>query len=99
MAAPPTGPKPILRLHLWIAGTVQGVMFRESLRREAEHRGVAGWTRNLPDGRVEAVLEGPSSAVDQLEAWCMHGPPEAWVTQVRTLEEPPQDETGFRVVR
>jgi acylphosphatase len=88
-----------LRLHLVIRGTVQGVMFRESLRREAERKGVAGWTRNLADGRVEAVLEGSEAAVQAVEEWCHRGPPDAVVQGVEARSEAPQHETGFRVLR
>lgn len=88
-----------VRLHLWVSGGVQGVMFRASLQREAERRGVAGWTRNLGDGRVEAVLEGPEAAVQAVEAWCRRGPPDATVSGVRAVAEPEQGEKGFRIVR
>ncbi len=53
---------------------MQGVGFRISLARVAGSRGVAGWVRNRPDGTVEAVLEGPSEAVDALVRWCEQGP-------------------------
>ncbi|HEV2310469.1 MAG TPA: acylphosphatase, partial [Acidimicrobiia bacterium] len=52
-----------VRRHLWISGRVQGVFFRDRCRQEALHRGVDGFARNLADGRVEAVLEGPPDAV------------------------------------
>ncbi len=55
-------------------GRVQGVGFRVSLARVAESRGVAGSVRNQSDGTVEAVLEGPSEAVDAVLRWCEHGP-------------------------
>ena len=48
----------MVRFRVLISGRVQGVFFRDSCRRVAEQHGVAGWVRNLPDGRVEAVFEG-----------------------------------------
>src|ERR1041385_5889444 len=65
----------VKRLHVWVSGTVQGVFFRESARAEAERRGVAGWVRNLPDGRVEAVFEGPAVEAEAMVDWCRRGPP------------------------
>lgn len=88
------------RLHLFIEGTVQGVTFRESTRREAERHGVRGWVRNLPDGRVEAVLEGPAPAVDAVAAWCHQGPRRARVRHVQAEEEPPTGAfASFKVER
>lgn len=69
-------------LHLKIAGRVQGVGYRESLRAEALRFGVTGWVRNRRDGSVEAVLQGPCDAVEGVIAWARRGPPDAYVTQV-----------------
>ena len=69
-------------LHLSIAGRVQGVGYRESLRAEALHLGVTGWVRNCHDGSVEAVLQGPRAAVEALVVWARRGPPAARVTQL-----------------
>lgn len=88
-----------VRLHVWIEGRVQGVWFRESTRAEAEARGVAGWVRNLADGRVEAVFEGEARAVGDLAAWCRRGPQAAQVRSVETRNEAARGEAGFRVVR
>ena len=68
--------------HLHIEGRVQGVWFRESMRREAERLGVTGWVRNLPDGSVEAVVQGSVEAVDALLDWSRTGPPMARVERI-----------------
>lgn len=68
--------------HVYISGIVQGVFFRDSTRRRALERGVVGWVRNLPDGRVEAYFEGNEEAVRSLVEWCHHGPPGAVVDDV-----------------
>ncbi len=77
-----------LRLHVFIQGSVQGVGFRYNLRRVALLNGVNGWVRNLPDGRVEAVLEGEGEAVRKVLAWCRRGPSSAKVDSVVFYEEP-----------
>ena len=89
----------VLRLRLQIRGRVQGVWFREATRIEAEKLGVGGWVRNLPDGSVEAVLEGDAAAVREMEAWCHHGPSSARVIEVLSNPEPPMAETAFRFLR
>ena len=76
---------------------VQGVWFRESCRREAAARGVAGWVSNRADGRVEAVFEGSEPAVAEMVAWCRMGPPRAEVTGIDVSEELPEGLVGFRV--
>ena len=70
--------------HLIIAGRVQGVWYRESMREAAEARNVTGWVRNLSDGSVEAVVQGEADRVEALIAWCHRGPPLARVTAVRS---------------
>lgn len=92
-----------VRVRLLISGQVQGVFFRESTRREAERLGVSGWVRNVPDGRVEAVLDGPAHAVNELVHWCRQGPPAAKVDRVERFDEPGPEpgppEAGFRILR
>lgn len=79
------------RVHLIISGFVQGVFFRASTRDTASRLGLKGWVRNMPDGNVEAVLEGPASKLQEAIAWCQKGPPGASVTHV---EETWMDSTG-----
>ena len=78
-----------------ISGQVQGVCFRDSYRRLALQHGVAGWVRNLPDGRVEAVLEGPADEVHRLVDWAQQGPSSATVTSVSVREERPEGLATF----
>jgi acylphosphatase len=80
-----------------ISGRVQGVGFRWSCRRMAEAEGLAGWCRNLPDGRVEACFEGDPAAVERALAWCRAGAPSAIVTSLDVTPERPQGEPGFRL--
>ena len=68
--------------HLKISGRVQGVAYRFNMAREARRRGVAGWVRNRSDGTVEAIVHGPTEAVDGLIEWTHRGPPNARVNDV-----------------
>lgn len=86
------------RKHVHIAGRVQGVFFRASAAREAERLGLGGWVRNLPDGRVEAVVEGDEAAVAAWLAWAHRGPPHARVDRLDAVDEEPRGEAKeFRV--
>ena len=76
-----------VRKRILISGRVQGVYFRDSLRTAAEEEGVSGWVRNLPDRRVEAVLEGDPQSVSQVIEWSRMGPPAARVEGVEVVEE------------
>lgn len=80
-----------------IHGRVQGVYFRDSLRRLAEEHGVSGWAKNAPDGTVEAVFEGEGDAVERLVSFAQTGPPEARVSDVDVHEEEPEGLSGFSV--
>ena len=85
------------RAHVFVSGKVQGVYFRATTRDTARERGVDGWVRNLDDGRVEAVFEGPEEAVERLVEFCHKGSPAARVDDVDVAYEEPQGEGGFRV--
>jgi acylphosphatase len=89
--------EPRIRRRVWVSGRVQGVAFRAYTRREARAAGVDGWVRNLADGRVEAVFEGPPGAVEALVAWCRSGPRHARVERVDVREEAPEGAAGFEV--
>jgi acylphosphatase len=86
-----------VRRRLLVGGRVQGVGYRISCARRAEQAGVAGFVRNLDDGRVEVVIEGEPAAVAEVEAWCRQGPRMALVTKVEAADEPPQGEQAFSV--
>jgi acylphosphatase len=86
-----------VRCHLWVSGSVQGVGFRLFAEREARRHGVAGFARNLADGRVEAVAEGPPGAVREFAAALGRGPGGALVRDVRQVWEPPEGLRGFRI--
>ncbi|MFB3888688.1 MAG: acylphosphatase [Candidatus Bathyarchaeia archaeon] len=70
------------RAHVFVEGMVQGVFFRARTMEKAISLGVAGWVRNLRDGRVEAVFEGEENAVKAMVDYCRHGPRGAVVTKV-----------------
>ncbi|HMK93990.1 MAG TPA: acylphosphatase [Candidatus Limnocylindrales bacterium] len=70
------------RAHVIVSGQVQGVFFRQSTREKSQMRGVTGWVRNLPDGRVEAVFEGEEEDVKALVDFCRKGPRGAVITNV-----------------
>jgi acylphosphatase len=78
-------------------GRVQGVFFRDSVRRAADAAGVAGWATNRFDGTVEAVFEGPADAVERLVDLCRAGPGHAHVTRLDVADEPPEGLSGFDV--
>jgi acylphosphatase len=81
-----------------VSGRVQGVGFRFFAETVAVREGVHGWVQNLPDGRVEAVVEGEASAVERFERALQHGPRGARVDNVRTEEEMPNGrDTGFSI--
>ncbi len=61
--------------------------------------GVSGWVRNLPDGSVEAVFEGPAGAVGRLVEWSHQGPRSAVVEDVRVRSERPEGISGFQIRR
>jgi acylphosphatase len=84
-------------VHVFVSGDVQGVMFRQAIADKATEQGVAGWVRNLPDGRLEAVLEGPRDEVYRVVGLCRAGPKGARVAGVQVDREPPKNEKTFKI--
>jgi acylphosphatase len=80
-----------------VRGHVQGVFYRDSCLREAESRHVTGWVRNLPDGTVEALFEGPEADVASLVEWALVGPRKAVVESSEVANADPAGQTGFEV--
>ena len=87
----------MVRYRVLVSGRVQGVFFRDSCRRLAVDSGVAGWVRNLPDGRVEAVFEGSADQVGRLVDWARRGPRLAVVEGVTVHAEPPEGLGTFEI--
>ena len=90
-------PPELVRHRVIVRGRVQGVFFRDSVRRRARTHGVAGWARNRSDGAVEAVLEGPEEAVERVLRFMETGPPSAEVTNVEVSDEEPEGLSGFQI--
>jgi acylphosphatase len=86
-----------VRRRVKVHGDVQGVFFRDTARRKAGSRGVAGWVRNCPDGTVEAVFEGDPEAVESMLAFCREGPRGAQVERAEVFEEEPEGLSGFSI--
>ena len=86
-----------VRSRVVVHGHVQGVFFRDTCRRKASERGVAGWVSNRGDGAVEAVFEGEPDAVRALVEWCGEGTRGAQVESVDEAREEPEGLSGFDV--
>jgi acylphosphatase len=85
----------VTRRRVVVHGFVQGVFFRDTVRRRALEAGVAGWVRNNPDGSVEAVFEGAPAAVERLVTLCHEGPRGARVDRVEAFDEEAEGLGGF----
>ena len=88
----------MIRRRLMVSGDVQGVFYRDTCRSRAESAGVGGSARNLPDGRVEVVLEGEEDAVNGVVEWCRRGTPQSRVQSVEVTEEEPVGARAFQIL-
>ena len=87
----------MIRRRVIVHGFVQGVFFRDTVRRRALSAGVSGWVRNNWDGSVEAVFEGDPLAVERLVAFCHQGPRGARVDRVEKEIEQPEGLDSFAI--
>jgi acylphosphatase len=81
------------RIVATVTGKVQGVYYRTYAQDEASKLGLHGWVRNLPNGAVQAAIEGEEAKVDQLLKWMHTGSPMSEVTGVEVVDEKPLNET------
>lgn len=85
--------------HIFISGFVQGIGFRQFIKKNAEEHGLAGWVRNLTDGRVEAVLKARKEDVEKMIMLCRKGPFLAEVENVEVRwEEREEKFEGFEII-
>lgn len=70
------------RVHLIVHGHVQGVFFRHNTKKTALSLGLNGYARNMADGTVEVVAEGPEDKIKELVEFCKKGPERAKVSKV-----------------
>ena len=87
----------MIRKRVVVHGRVQGVFFRDTARRMAESRGVAGWVRNREDGAVEAEFEGEPGAVEAMVRFAREGPRGAAVERLEVSDVAPEGSSGFSV--
>ena len=86
------------RVHMTVSGKVQGVFYRDFVRREAEKLGVAGYVKNLSDGTVEIVAQGDEDSLKKLAAACRKGPLMAFVENVEIKDFSGSDDfDGFDI--
>ena len=89
----------MIRVHIFISGRVQGVSFRYFAEEAANRLGITGWVKNLDDGRVEIVAEGPGDKIDDLIKLIKKGPSNAVVSRVQVGSEKPTGEFNSFEVR
>ena len=87
----------VTAVHIRIRGLVHGVSFRSSMAQLASDVGVRGWVRNLPDGTVEAFLEGDERRVKRVIDWARFGPPRARVDKIEVEPATPRNHRDFRI--
>ncbi|MGD0803686.1 MAG: acylphosphatase [Candidatus Bathyarchaeia archaeon] len=87
----------MISAHITVLGRVQGVGFRVNAKRRADHLGLNGWVKNLPDGSVEIIAEGPEVYIEEFIKWCRVGPSGAIVDKIDVERKPAKGElSGFQ---
>ena len=90
--------KDMKRVHIVVHGMVQGVFFRANTKEAADRLGLRGYAKNLPDGAVEIVAEGPKEKIDELAALCKKGPERARVDKAEVhIGEASGEFEGFEI--
>ena len=84
------------RVHVFVSGDVQGKGFSEAIYEKATEQNVVGWVKDLNDGRIEAVIEGPRDEVYRVVGLCRAGPTGARVDGVQVDREPPKNDKTFK---
>ena len=80
----------------WVSGRVQGVFYRGTTVGRARELGITGYARNLPDGRVEVLAQGPAAAVAEFIKWLWIGSVASKVAAVEVRDVPvTQPREGF----
>jgi len=86
------------RIHVFFSGHVQGVGYRRFVKRQATRLGLTGWVKNLPDGRVESIIEGYTKDIDIFIQKCNRGPSLSKVKNIMVTAEPFTGEfSGFKI--
>ncbi|NET38299.1 MAG: acylphosphatase [Cyanothece sp. SIO1E1] len=88
-----------IRVHVFVSGRVQGVGYRIATKDAAVALQLSGWVKNLPDGRVEAVFEGPKQSIEAMLKWCQQGPSAAVARDLSVKYETPEGLTDFHIAR
>jgi acylphosphatase len=84
-------------IRIIISGSVQGVTFRQFVKKNADELGVRGFVRNLEDGTMEIVAEGRDETVNELLKRCKQGPLHSNVRETETREIKHQGFDGFKI--
>ncbi len=88
----------MLHKEIVVKGMVQGVYFRATARSVAVRMGLTGAVKNLPDGHVWIVAEGPQAAMEEFISWCRIGPSGSKVTGLDISDGPLQHYTDFNIL-
>ncbi len=82
-----------------VSGRVQGVFFRDHARQKAQSLGLKGYVRNMPEGAVEALFQGPEEKVKEMINWCKKGPVLAKVSSIKVQRVNPKEKyKGFKII-